>query len=55
MAGSKRPIRDALDGAGDDAKTVAKAGPAGVLLVTMIILAVVAIIVLGLMLLGSRG
>lgn len=55
MADSKRLIHDVLDGAQDDAKTVAKAGPAGVLLVTMIILAVVAIIVLGFMLLGSRG
>jgi hypothetical protein len=55
MADSKRPVHDILGGAGDDAKTVAKAGPAGVLLVAVIILAVVGIIVLGFMLLVSTG
>lgn len=45
----------ALDKAEDNAKTIAEAGPPGVLLVTMIILMVMAVIVLGILLLGSRG
>ena len=51
MANSEKPASDALNGAGEDAKRVARAGPAGVLLVTVIILGVVGIIVLAILLL----
>lgn len=53
MGEPETPSRGAAEEAGEDVKAVAKAGPAGLLLVTMIALAVLAIIILGLMLLGS--
>ena len=53
MKDSERPSAGAGGEAGREAKTVARAGPAGVLLVAVIVLAVIAAIVFGLMLLGS--
>lgn len=53
MAEPERPARGAAGEAERDVKAVAKAGPAGVLLFTMIGLAVLAIIVFGVLLLGS--
>jgi hypothetical protein len=53
MAEPERPARGAAEEAGKDVTAVAKSGPAGVLLVTMIALAVLAIIVFGVLLLGS--
>lgn len=53
MAEPEGTARGAAGEVEKDVKAVAKAGPAGLLLLTMIILAVLAIIVLGIMLLGS--
>lgn len=55
MAEPEKHSHGALGGAEEEAKAVAIAGPAGVLLVTMIVLGIVAIVVLGVVLLISRG
>lgn len=53
MEQPERSSSEIVGEAGREAKTVAKARPAGVLLVTVIILALIAAIVFGVMLLGS--
>ncbi len=51
MAKSDRRRSDAFEEAGEDLRSVTTAGPAGTLLTTMIVLALIAIAVLGIMLL----
>lgn len=54
MAKSEKPQSNVFEGADKELKTVARAGPAGVLLVAVIILALLAIVVFGTMLLFRR-
>jgi hypothetical protein len=46
---------DALDNADGDVKTISKSGPAGFLLIAIIVLMIAAIAVLSVLLLGSGG
>jgi hypothetical protein len=54
MAKSEKPQSNVFEGADEELKTVARAGPAGVLLVAVIILALLAIVVFGTILLFRR-
>lgn len=49
MAKSDKQQSGALGNSGEDAKRIAKAGPAGVLPIAIIILAILAIVVFGIM------
>lgn len=54
MAKPEKNRADISETAEKDAKIVARAGPAGILLVSMIVLALLGIVILAFMLLGSK-